>query len=160
MYPPASDRHPRGFTMAKKKKKSKQKSADASSTISEEQERWQQAHRQAVEVPIHDLAHSLQDLLTRQLTTHIAGVKDGKTVTRWVSGEISEIRNFEVEQRLRTAYEIAQILLVTEQPATVKAWFIGLNPLLNDASPIEAIGAGQLKEAIVAAKAFDNVVAS
>lgn len=143
--------------MAKKKKKAKQAAEAADTPRSEELERWQQAHRQAMEVPVDELAGSLQELLTRQLTTHIAGVKDGKTVTRWVSGEISEIRNFEVEQRLRTAYEIAQILLTAEEPATVKAWFIGLNPLLDDASPVEALGAGQLKETIAAARAFGEV---
>ncbi len=144
--------------MAKKKKKSKQKDTVAESVFSDEVERWQVAHRQAMEVPVSELARSLQDLLTRQLTTQVAGVKDGKTITRWVNGEITEIRNFEVEQRLRTAYEIAQILLVSEDPATVKTWFIGLNPLLEDVSPVEALGAGQLKETIIAAKAFGAVV--
>ncbi len=142
--------------MAKKKKKARQKEDSIVPAVSDELERWQRAHRQAMEVPVNELAGSLQELLTRQLTTHIAGVKDGKTVTRWVKGEITDIRNIEVEQRLRTAYEIARILLVSEQPATVKAWFIGLNPLLSDNSPVDAIGAGQLKEAIVAAKAFGD----
>ncbi|MGA7671330.1 MAG: XRE family transcriptional regulator [Nitrolancea sp.] len=145
--------------MAKKKKKSKQKS-DGALSGADQLERWQQAHRLATEVDVTQLANTLQELLTRQLTTHIAGVKDGKTVTRWASGEITEIRNFEVEQRLRTAFEIAQILLSSEVPSTVRAWFIGLNPLLNDASPVEALGAGQLKEAITAAKAFGEVTVS
>ena len=144
--------------MAKKKKKSKKNNSAVSGA--EELERWQQAHRLAMEVDVTQLANVLQELLTRQLTTHIAGVKDGKTITRWASGEITEIRNFEVEQRLRTAYEIAQILLSSEEPSTVRAWFIGLNPLLNDASPVEALGAGQLKEAIIAAKAFGEIAVS
>lgn len=146
--------------MAKKKKKARQKDEFASSETGSELERWQQAHRLAIGVPVNELARSLQELLTRQLTTRIAGVKDGKTVTRWVSGEITDIRNFEVEQRLRTAYEIAQILLVSDQPSTVKAWFIGPNPLLSDSSPVDAIGAGQFKEAISAAKAFGGVTAT
>ncbi len=144
--------------MAKKKKKSKK--SNGSGSGDDELERWQQAHRQAMEVDVTEMAVTLQELLTRQLTTHIAGVKDGKTVTRWATGEITEIRNFEVEQRLRTAYEIAQILLASDEPSTVRAWFIGLNPLLNDASPVEALGAGQLKEAITAAKAFGEVAVS
>lgn len=146
--------------MAKKKKKSKRKNSSLVSVDNAVLERWQQAHRQAVQVPVSELAGSLQDLLTRQLTTHVAGVKDGKTVTRWVNGEISDIRNFEVEQRLRTAYEIAQLLLLSEEPSAVKAWFIGLNPLLNDSSPIDALAMGQLKEVIDAAKAFGSVTAS
>ena len=36
----------------------------------------------------------------------------------------------------------------------VKAWFIGLNPQLDDESPAEAIREGRLKEAMSAARAF------
>ena len=142
--------------MAKKKKKAKQpaESLDGESVV--QPDGWQQAHRQAMTVPINELAASLQELLSRRMTTQIAGVKDGKTITRWASGEITEIRDIEVEQRLRTAYEIAQLLLVAESPQTVKAWFLGLNPLLSDTSPIEALSAGQLKETIGAARAFGD----
>ena len=140
--------------MAKKKKKAKQQAESSDAESTEQPDRWQQAHRQAMSVPLNELAGSLQELLSRRMTTQIAGVKDGKTITRWASGEITEIRDFEVEQRLRTAYEIAQLLLVSDPPQTVKAWFLGLNPFLNDTSPIEALGAGQLKETIGAARAF------
>jgi hypothetical protein len=142
------------MSMAKKKKKAKQQAEGVEAESTEQPDLWQQAHRQAMTAPLNELAGSLQGLLSRRVTTQIAGVKDGKTVTRWASGEITEIRDFEVEQRLRTTYEIAQLLLITESPQTVKAWFIGLNPLLTDTSPIEAISAGQLKETIEAARAF------
>jgi hypothetical protein len=140
--------------MAKKKKKAKQPAESVDEGSAEQPDLWQQAHRQAMSVPLNELAGSLQELLSRRVTTQIAGVKDGKTITRWASGEITEIRDFEVEQRLRTAYEIAQLLLISESPQTVKAWFIGLNPLLTDTSPIEALSAGELKETIGAARAF------
>jgi hypothetical protein len=135
------------------------KNGVATSDLSDELKRWQMAHRRAMEVPVNELASTLQDLLTRQLTTRIAGVKDGKTITRWVNGQITEIRDFEVEQRLRTAYEIAQILLASAEPTTVKAWFIGLNPLLDHTSPVESLGAGDLKATITAARAFGEISA-
>jgi hypothetical protein len=82
-------------------------------------------------------------------------VKEGKTIARWASGSISDIRNDEVEQRLRTTYQITQMLLrSSDSPQTVKAWFIGLNPQLGDTSPAEAIREGRLKEALAAARAF------
>ncbi|HEX3721328.1 MAG TPA: XRE family transcriptional regulator [Nitrolancea sp.] len=140
--------------MAKKKKKAKQQAEGGDAESVEQPDPWLQAHRQAMSVPLNELAASLQTLLTRQMTTNIAGVKDGKTITRWSTGEITEIRDIRVEQRLRTAYEIAQLLLISESPQTVKAWFLGLNPLLTDTSPIDALGAGQLKETIEAARAF------
>jgi len=111
-------------------------------------------HRQAMTASISDIARLLQELLSRRLTAYLAGVKDGKTVARWASGDVTEIRDPGTEQRLRTAYEIAQLLLGVDSPQTVRAWFIGLNPQLGDVPPAEAIRAGQLHEALAAARAF------
>jgi hypothetical protein len=111
-----------------------------------------EAHRQATRLPLTDVASYLQDLLSRRLVAYIAGVKDAKTVSRWSAGE-AEARQ-ESEVRLRTAYEIAQLLIQFDSPPIIKAWFIGLNPQLGDASPAEAIHEGQLKEALAAARAF------
>jgi hypothetical protein len=113
-----------------------------------------EAHRQAVTAPVREVAGVLQNLLSRRLTAYIAGVEDGKTVSRWASGEVAEIRDHLTEQRLRTTYEIAQMLLGCDSAQTVKAWFIGLNPQIGDTSPAEAIRAGRLKETIAAARAF------
>ncbi|MFS8532891.1 XRE family transcriptional regulator [Sphaerobacter thermophilus] len=113
-----------------------------------------QVHRQAVSAPLTEVAGLLQEVLSRRLTAFIAGVKDGKTVSRWANGEVTEIREHETEQRLRMAYEIAQLLLLHDSPQTVKAWFIGLNPQLDDRSPAEVIREGQLREALAAARAF------
>ena len=111
-------------------------------------------HRQATVAPVSEMAGLLQELLTRRLTAFVAGVKDGKTVTRWASGEVTEIREHAVEQRLRTAYEIAQLLLGVDSPRTVRAWFIGLDPHLGDIAPAEAIREGRLQDALAAARAF------
>lgn len=113
----------------------------------------EQARKLALRVSIGEAARSLQELLSRRLTAYIAGVKDGKTVTRWVNGEVTVARE-DNELRLRTAYEIAQLLLQFDSPQTVRAWFIGLNPQLDDRSPAQALHEGQLKEALSAARAF------
>lgn len=113
-----------------------------------------QLHRQAVTASVSEVAGLLQELLSRRLTTYIAGVQDGKTVNRWTSGEVTEIRDHETEQRLRTAYEIAQLLLADDSPRTVRAWFIGLDPHLGDTSPAEAIREGRLQDVLAAARAF------
>jgi hypothetical protein len=113
----------------------------------------EQAHRQAVVTPVGDVASFLQDLLGRRLVAYVAGVKDGKTVSRWANGEVSSVRQ-ESEERVRTAYEVAQLLVRFDSPRIVKAWFIGLNPQLDDVSPAETIREGRLKEAKAAARAF------
>jgi hypothetical protein len=108
-----------------------------------------------METPIQDIARTLEDLLSRRLTAVIVGVKDGKTVARWASGETSDVRGEDTELRLRTAYQIAIMLLTSLDSAqTVKAWFIGLNPQLGDTSPAEAIREGRLRDALAAARAF------
>jgi hypothetical protein len=144
--------------MAKKKKKAKQQAELLDAELPHVPEEWQQAHRQAMSVPLTELVGSLSGLLTRRVAARIAGVKDGKTITRWATGEITEVRDFEVEQRLRTSYEIAQILRASEPDPTVRAWFLGINPYLHDISPLDALAAGQLKEAIGAARAFGDEV--
>jgi hypothetical protein len=113
------------------------------------------AHRQATTAPLDTVARTLQNLLSRRLTAVIVGVKDTKTIGRWADGESDEIRGEDKERRLRTAYQIAVLLLgASNSPQTVKAWFIGLNPELNDISPAEAIRDDRLQEALSAARAF------
>ncbi len=114
----------------------------------------EETHRRATVAPVSEVAGVLQELLSRRLTAFVAGVGDGKTVTRWATGEVTEIRDYETERRLRTAYEIAQVLIEHEAAQTVKAWFIGLNPQLGDVSPAEAIRDGRLRESLAAARAF------
>ncbi len=113
----------------------------------------ERAHRQSVHASTAEVVGYLRELLSRRLVAYIAGVKDAKTVTRWASGEVENVRD-ENEKRLRTAYEIAQLLVRFDSPRVVKAWFIGLNPQLDDTSPAEAIHDGDLKAAMSAARAF------
>jgi hypothetical protein len=50
--------------------------------------------------------------------------------------------------------EIVLLLGTVEAPATISSWFLGLNPLLDDTSPAEAIHTGRLTEALGAARTF------
>jgi hypothetical protein len=111
-----------------------------------------QAHREAITSPIDEIANELQELLSVRLAAYIAGVKSGKTIKRWASGD-EGIRQ-ESEQRLRTAYEIVRLLSPLDSPRIIKAWFIGMNPQLDDIAPAEAIREGRFREAINAAKSF------
>lgn len=113
----------------------------------------EQVHSQATRTPISEVADGLQRVLTGRLVAYVAGVKDAKTVARWASGEIREVR-LDSERRLRTAYEIMALLLRFDGPGTVRAWFIGMNPHLGDDSPADAIHEGRFQEALGAAKSF------
>jgi hypothetical protein len=112
----------------------------------------QAAHRQAVESSVQDVVAYLQEVLGQRLVAAIAGVADTKAVARWSAGQRAP--RHEAEQRLRDAYQIFRLLLAEEAPQTVRAWFIGLNPQLDDESPVRAIRDGRAQDVMVAAKAF------
>jgi hypothetical protein len=111
-----------------------------------------QAHRDAVVSSTADVARYLQEVLGQKLAGYIAGVADAKAVGGWATGDRAP--RAEAEQKLRSGYQIFRLLLTEESPHTVRAWFLGLNPQLNDESPATAIHEGRIQEAWVAAKAF------
>ncbi len=112
-----------------------------------------QAHARSVSTPLADIVRDLSDLLTRDLTAYVANVSDSGTINRWASGHVNPRPKH--EQRLRVAYEIVQLLRETENSEeTIRAWFLGLNPHLEDDPPVEAICEGRLKETLAAARAF------
>ena len=114
----------------------------------------EQAHRQSVAATIPEIAHSLQEILSRRLTAYVTNVKDEKTVARWASGAGVGIRQAH-EQRLRVSYEIARLILdAGDAEQTVRAWFIGPNVRLDDQTPADVVRAGHLKDALAAARAF------
>ena len=111
-------------------------------------------HRDATRTALRDVASRLQTVLSRRVTAYLSGVREGKSVTRWATGEVAQIRDSDIERRLRMAYEICELLRhAGDSDQTVKAWFIGLDPDLGEA-PIEALREGRLKEAYDASLAF------
>jgi len=109
------------------------------------------AHRNSVQVSISDIASFLTENLGPKLTALIAGV-DAKTISRWAG--LSQAPREEAEKRLRSAFMVFQMLQNVEANPTVRAWFIGMNPQLDDASPAEALSDGHFKEVLAAARAF------
>jgi hypothetical protein len=110
------------------------------------------AHQKAVAFEVAAVARYLQDALGQKLVAYMAGVADPKRVGRWAQG-VQAPRD-EAERRLRAAFQIFHLLLSEESAHVTRAWFIGMNPQLNDDSPADAIREGRLKEALAAAKAF------
>ena len=108
-------------------------------------------HAQAARLPIAQIAAYLQAVLGQRLTAVIAGVKDAKAVGQWARGKRAPSQ--EVQQRLRHAYQITAMLLEVEGVETVRAWFQGLNPDLDDAPPAFAL-ATRPAAVLAAARAF------
>jgi hypothetical protein len=85
-----------------------------------------------------ELARALHDLLGERLTAVIAGVSDARVVRAWAQGRKTPPPD--AERRLRQAYEIAQLLLHYEEAGSVRAWFLGAEPRLDDRAPALVLG--------------------
>jgi hypothetical protein len=112
-----------------------------------------EAHRSTVESSIADIAAFLQDALGQKLVAFMVGVEDPKTIGRWAR-ENRLPQDPDAERKLRDAYQVFRLLLAKESPHTVRAWFVGLNPQLDDEAPATAIREGRTRDVLVAARAF------
>lgn len=112
----------------------------------------QEAHRTTIESTMADIVSFLQEVLGQKLVAYIANVADPKAVSRWASGERSPRGGS--EDRLRGAYQVFQMLQTEESAHTIRAWFIGLNPQLDDESPAFALRDGRTRDVLVAAKSY------
>lgn len=102
-----------------------------------------------------EVVRSVHDLLGRKLTADLAGMRDTKAVTRWIDGTTNQTRSIAVEQRVREAYVITELLTQAgEAPDTIRTWFMGMNPYLDDEAPLEVIRQGRLRDVCGAALAF------
>lgn len=98
------------------------------------------------------MARFLQDALGQKLVAYIANVSGPRTVARWVANERNPGTN--AEERLSVAFYIFRLLRDVESSHVVRAWFAGLNPLLDETAPATVIREGRFQEAVAAAKAF------
>lgn len=93
----------------------------------------QEIHRRTTRLGVSTIVGSLQDILGQRLVAVIAGVSDAKAVGKWARGERTP--HPDTEQRLRSAFQIVQLLLERESTETVRAWLVGMNPDLDDQAP-------------------------
>ncbi len=93
----------------------------------------QLVHAQVARLSTADLARSLQEVLGQRLVAVIAGVRDHKAVGEWARG--TRQPHPASAQRLRQAYQVTRLLLEAEETDTVRAWFMGMDPLLDDRAP-------------------------
>lgn len=110
------------------------------------------AHAQAVRTEVPAMAAFLQELLGQRAIALVTGQRDPKAVGQWANG--AHAPRAEAERRLRVTYQIATLLLVQEAPATVRAWFAGMNPVLGDRPPLLVLADGETAAVLRAARAF------
>ncbi|WP_454295817.1 hypothetical protein [Salana multivorans] len=116
----------------------------------------QRAHSDAVRAEWADVVSTLSANLGNSVVALMAGVAS-ETVSRWSDRRRKVSPHAASERRLRDAYAIYSELVKVDAPHTVRAWFIGSNPYLGDASPAETIAAGDASTVFAAARAFRDL---
>lgn len=111
------------------------------------------AHTDALQISIQDVTSELARVLGRQLLCVIVD-KATRTIQRWINGESEP--GADDERRLRNAYQIYLLLSSVEGDHTIRAWFVGMNPQLEDDSPVDALAADRARDVMSAARAFVN----
>jgi len=109
------------------------------------------AHTSGVTLPVGLIARDLASVLGRELLGVIAA-KEERTVRRWVAGASSPTGA--TAARLRDTYQIVELLRTEEGDHTIRAWFMGMNPQLDDSSPAEVLAEGRARDVMLAARAF------
>jgi hypothetical protein len=95
------------------------------------------AHGQAIRAGVPEMAAHLQALFGQKLTAVLLGITEPKAVGRYARGE--QKPQAEIEERLRAAFQIATLLEQAESAAIVRAWFMGMNPELDDQAPARVL---------------------
>jgi hypothetical protein len=90
-----------------------------------------------VQASFPEIVEELAAILGKKLTAYIGGVKDTRVVERWINAGVEPYRD--AAQRIRLAYQIAKTLHDHDSDRVVQAWFTGLNPELQDRTPIRLL---------------------
>jgi len=96
------------------------------------------AHQRMVSAKPAEMAAFFQKLFGQQLTAVMTGTSDPKAIGKWARGERSP--RGATERRLRDGYHVAMLLTLAEDEETARAWFLGMNPILQDRPPLMVVG--------------------
>ena len=107
----------------------------------------------SVELASASIVARLQEVLGRDVVAIITG-KTPRQVSRWVRGAAKP--PVQEQRLLRDTFQVVELLAEVDPDEVVRAWFIGMNPQLEDAAPAELIAEGRARDVMAAARAFVN----
>ncbi len=100
-------------------------------------------------LPTTELATWLNEMLGPSLISYIAGLSDKTWALDWARG-VSE-PDPRALVRLKMTYRVLQMVLASDDADTMRCWFIGMNPRLDDQSPAGALADGKFQQVLSAA---------
>ena len=82
--------------------------------------------------------------------------KDARTIERWLKSGVR--LKAEDERRLRDAFRVFSLIEEADGAQVARAWFLGMNPQLNDDSPVEQLAVGNARAVLAAARSYVNAI--
>ncbi len=116
-------------------------------------ERSTSAHRRAVESDVPALTKTLQKHLGQALLAVMVD-SSPRTIARWISGDSSPAAP--TERLLRDVAQIFDVITTVDTPQVARAWFMGMNPQLEDQAPAELLASNPTatRSVMAAARAY------
>jgi hypothetical protein len=90
-------------------------------------------HDEVAQVALPELVRHLTEVVGAPLVAVMAQAPSARDVEHWAHGD--KTPDAADERRLRDADWVVQTLLQTESAEVVKAWLMGMNPMLDDQAP-------------------------
>lgn len=109
------------------------------------------AHGLSIQLGISEIAEALQEGLGQASLAEIVG-KNPRTLARWVNGTVTPPRPS--EKLLRDVFQVFEMIAEIGGESTARAWFAGMNPALDQMTPVEAMSLGSGREVMTAARGF------
>lgn len=110
------------------------------------------AHKNSIGEEVPNIVRKLVSVIGAPAVADIVK-KDVRTVQRWAGAKPTRI-GFDDEKVLRDIYQVYAILADGDGDHTIRAWFLGMNPLLDDRSPIEVLVEGKARHVVAAARSY------
>lgn len=111
-------------------------------------------HHKALQADLQEMASTLVEVMGRAVIAGIVGIRNPKTISRWASGEVTNVRDRYSEERLIATYQVVTFLQEYFANETIRAFMFGMNPVLDDEAPAIALKEGNFKGAMGAARNF------
>jgi len=104
---------------------------------------------EAATTPISEIAAYLQAQIGQRMAAHLAGLGDSRQIGRY-SKPGGPTPSLTTERRLREGFKVVKTIVDSYDATTARAWLFGTNSRLDDAAPIEVLGAATETEQLAA----------
>lgn len=110
-------------------------------------------HEGTTRQSIHETTRQLTSHLGPTAVSYLAGAKSRKQAGRWADADGPEPRP-DAKRRLMAAHRAWQMISTAEGEYVARNWFVGANPRLDEASPLDGLRDGDVAKVMAAARAF------